>query len=353
MAQTMRAAVLHGVDDIRVENVPAPVLDDERNVLVRIASVGICGSDVHYLKRGSIGNISLQSPTIMGHEASGEVVEVCGDARGLQPGDRVAIEPGYTCRKCEFCRRGQYNMCPDVVFLAAPPVDGAFAEYVAWPADFLFRLPGTMSMDEGAMLEPLAVGLHAARRSGVRAGDSVAVLGTGPIGLTTLQAAKAHGATTIIAADLVSMRLELARGLGATSVLNAAEVDVEATIMQMTGGRGVDVAFECAGAIPTIQMAMRVARNGGKVQLVGMPAETDPQIPLYELINRELDVLGLFRYAGCYPPGIELVSSGQVDVRSLVTHHFPLEETPEAMAFADTNKDKAIKVVVTTGDDRA
>ena len=348
MAETMKAAVLHAVDDLRIDEVPVPKITPERNVLVRIVSVGVCGSDVHWWKRGYIGPNRLESPTIMGHEAAGEVVEVYGDARGLQPGDRVAIEPGYTCRKCEFCRSGHYNMCPDVVFLAAPPVDGAFCEYITWPADFLFPLPDNMSMDEGAMLEPLSVGLHAARRSGVRAGDSVAIFGAGAIGLCALQSARAHGATTIIAADLVPLRLELAEKLGATEVLDAGAVDVEDAIMDLTQGRGVDVAIECAGTVPTIQTAMRVTRSAGKVQLVGMPAETDPQIPLYQLINRELDVSGLFRYAGCYPPAIELVSSGRVDVASLITHHFPLEQTVEAMQFAHENKDKAVKVVVTT-----
>jgi len=309
----------------------------------------VCGSDVHWWQRGQIGPNRLQSPTIMGHEAAGEVVEVSGDARGLAVGDRVAIEPGYTCRRCEHCRSGHYNLCRDVVFLATPPVDGAFCEYITWPADFLFPLPDHVSMDEGAMIEPLSVGLHAARRAGVRAGDSVVVLGAGAIGLCALQAARAHGATTIIASDLVPLRLELAGKLGATEVLNAAEVDVEAAIMDLTGGRGVDVAIECAGTVPTIQMAMRVTRSGGRVQLVGMPAETEPELPLYELIQRELDVSGLFRYAGCYPPAIELVAAGRVDVASLITHHFPLEQTVEAMQFAHEHKDESIKVVVTAG----
>jgi len=348
MSETMRAAVLYGIDDMRVEDVPAPALDDRRNVMVRIESVGVCGSDVHFLKRGRIGNFVMTTPTIMGHESAGVIVEITGDARGLQVGDRVAVEPGYACGRCEFCRAGRYNLCPDVVFLAAPPVHGAFCEYLAWPADYLFKLPDNMSMDEGAMIEPLSVGMHAARRSGVRAGDSVAVLGAGPIGLTALQAARAHGATTIIVSDLVPMRLEFARKFGATATLDASEVDVESAVMEMTAGRGVDVVFECAGAVPTIQMAMRIARNGGRVQLVGMPADMEAPIPLYELINRELDVSGLFRYAGCYGPAIELVAGGRVDVASLVTHHFPLEETPAAMEFAYSAKDEAIKVVVRT-----
>ncbi|MFP4250822.1 MAG: NAD(P)-dependent alcohol dehydrogenase, partial [Armatimonadota bacterium] len=331
MSDTMKAAVLHGVHDMRVEYVPMPEISRERDVLVRIRSVGVCGSDVHFHERGIIGKYPLTEPTIMGHEAAGEVVEVLDESCGLAPGDRVAIEPGYTCRRCEFCKSGQYNVCPDVVFLAAPPVHGAFAEYLAWPSDFLFKLPDSMSMDDGAMIEPLAVGLWAATRGGAKPGDCVAVLGAGPIGLLTMQSAIAAGATRAIVTDLEVGRLELAARLGATDTIDASEGDAEEAIMEMTGGRGVDVAFECAGAVPALQMALRVTRNGGVTQIVGMPAEQHPQIPLYEMINREIDLRGLFRYANCYPPAISLVDAGRVDVRSLVTHHFDLDETPEAM----------------------
>lgn len=346
MPDTMKAAVLHGVHDLRIEELPVPQVTPERDVLVRLRSVGICGSDVHFFERGVIGKYPLTAPTIMGHEAAGEVVEVLDETCGLQVGDRVAVEPGYPCRRCEFCRSGRYNLCPRVVFLAAPPVHGAFAEYLTWPADFLYLLPEALSLDEGAMIEPLAVGMWAATRAGVRPGDTVAVLGAGPIGLTTLQAARAHGATQIVVSDLAPARLELAQRLGATDLIDAADPNAEAQIMEMTGGRGVDVAFECAGAIPALQMALRITHNGGTAQIVGMPAEQYPQIPLYELINREVDLRGLFRYAGCYPPAIALVAAGRVDVASLVTHHFTLDQTPEAMVFVRDRREGVIKAII-------
>ncbi len=346
MPTTMKAAVLYGIHDMRVEDVPVPQVTSERDVLVRVRSVGVCGSDVHFFERGIIGKYPLRAPTIMGHEAAGDVVEVLDEACGLQPGDRVAIEPGYTCRRCEFCRSGQYNMCRDVVFLAAPPIHGAFAEYVAWPSDFLFKLPDTLSLDEGAMMEPLAVGLWAAKRGGAGPGDSVAILGAGPIGLLTMQSAIAAGATRAVVSDLEAGRLALAAKLGATDTIDASQTDAEASIMELTGGRGVDVAFECAGAVPTLQMALRVARNGGTVQIVGMPAEQHPQMPLYEMINRELDLRGLFRYANCYPPAISLVEAGRIDVASLVTHHFALAETPGAMTFVHERRDGVVKAII-------
>ncbi|NLO06517.1 MAG: NAD(P)-dependent alcohol dehydrogenase [candidate division WS1 bacterium] len=346
MADTMKAAVLHGIHDMRVEDVALPQPSAERDVLVRVHSVGVCGSDVHFFERGRIGNTKLEQPTVMGHEAAGEVVEVTGEACGLRAGDRVAIEPGYTCRRCEACRSGSYNLCREVIFLGTPPVDGAFSEYVTWPADFLFKLPDSGSYDEGAMIEPLAVGLWAAWRATVRSGDQVAVFGAGPIGLTTLQAAIAEGATRVIVSDTVPQRLELAGKLGATDLLNAAEDDVEQAIREMTGGRGVDVAFECAGAVPALQSALRVARNGGRVQIVGMPGERSPQLPLYEIISREVDLRGLFRYANCYGPAISLVEAGRVDVRSLVTHHFDLSDTPEVMTFVHERRDGVIKAII-------
>lgn len=348
MPDTMKAAVLYGVHDMRVEDVPVPEISRERDVLVRVRSVGVCGSDVHFYERGIIGKYPLKEPTIMGHEAAGEVVEVLDESCGLAPGDRVAIEPGYTCRRCEFCKSGQYNVCPQVTFLAAPPVHGAFCEYLAWPSDFLFTLPDSLSLDEGAMMEPLSVGLWAAKRGGVQPGDSVAVLGAGPIGLLTMQAAIAAGATQAIVTDLAGERLDHARNLGATdTVMPSVENDPsEREIMELTDGRGVDVAFECAGTVPTLQMALRVTRNGGVTQIVGMPAEQNPQIPIYEMINREIDLRGLFRYANCYPRAISLVEAGRIDVKSLVTHHFDLDETPDAMTFVHQRRDGVVKAII-------
>jgi len=346
MAETMKAAVLHGVEDLRVEDVPKARIRADDEVLVRIKSVGICGSDIHFLKRGRIGTFVVREPVILGHECAGTVVEVGPAVKHLQPGDNVAVEPGAPCRHCEFCHRGEYNNCPDVIFLAAPPVHGAFCEYLAWPGDFCFQLPGNVSLDEGAMCEPLAVGMWAATRARVQPGDTVAVLGVGPIGLVSLQAARYFGATRIIVTDAVPRRLEVARKLGATDALNIHDGDPVAAVLELTGGRGVDVVFECAGAVLSTQQAINMARRAGTVQLVGMPSVDDFELPVYTMIGKELLVGGLFRYANCYPPSIAGIATGRIDVQSLITHHFPLAECPEAMHFADESKDVCIKVVV-------
>jgi L-iditol 2-dehydrogenase len=346
MADTMLAAVLHKAHDLRMEQVPRPTIENPDDVLVEIGAVGVCGSDVHFLERGRIGNFVVEQPVILGHEAGGTVAEVGPAVTSLKPGDRVAIEPGRPCRRCEFCHRGEYNLCVDMVFLAAPPVHGVFAEYLVWPADFLFPLPDSVSLEEGAMCEPLSVGMWAAARAKVSPGDSVAVLGAGPIGLTALQAAAYYGATTIIVTDFVQFRLEAAQRLGATHAVNLSEGDAVEAILDLTNGRGVDVSFECAGAIPSTQQCIHITRAGGTVQLVGMPSVDNFELPVYEMIGKELNLGGLFRYRNCYPPSIAGIASGRIDVKSLITHRYPLTECPEAMAFARDEKAKALKVVV-------
>lgn len=345
MSETMRAAVLHGVDDLRLEEIPRPQLTKPTQALVKIGSVGICGSDIHFLKRGRIGEFIVREPIILGHEAAGEVVAVGEAVTHLKPGDRVAIEPGYPCGTCRFCRQGRYNVCLDCVFMATPPHDGAFCDYVAWPADFLYKLPDHLSLDDGAMLEPLSVGLFAVWRSGLQAGDTVAIFGAGPIGLTTLQCARAAGATQTIVFDPVPSRLEFARGMGA-SVALASGPDNEEQIRELTGGCGVDVSFECAGAVPALQAAIRATRTGGNVQLVGMPGESDPSIPIMDVIARELTVSGLFRYCNTYPAAVALAAEGKVAVDKLVTKVFSLDEAATALDWVHDNKDQVIKAVV-------
>ena len=346
MPDTMKAAVLHGVEDLRVETTPVPPMLGPDFCLVRIGACGICGSDIHFFRHGKIGDFVVTSPMSLGHEAAGTIVEVGKDVTHLKPGDRVAIEPGYTCRKCEFCKSGRYNLCKDVVFLAAPPYDGAFAEYLAWPADFLFKLPDNVSLEEGAMIEPFSVGLHAARRAEIKGGDWVLVTGSGPIGLCALQASLASGATRVFVSDMVASRLGTATELGAAATINLKEADIQKAVAELTDGRGVDVVLECSGTSAAVRDAVEVVKRGGMVQLVGNFMETNPPIPIQRMVERELSVSGLFRYCNTYPTAIDMVATGRVDVAALVTHRYGLDETPEAMVWVDENKDKVIKGVI-------
>jgi L-iditol 2-dehydrogenase len=345
MTEKVKAAILYKPGEIRIEEVDKPRIRADE-ILIRVKAVGVCGSDVHYYKRGRIGPYMVESPLILGHECSGIVEEIGSEVRHLAVGERVAIEPGVPCRRCQFCKAGRYNLCRDVVFMATPPVNGAFTEYVATAADFVYRLPVDMTCAEGALIEPLAVGMHAARRGGVSAGSRVAALGSGTIGLMTIAAAEAHGATEIYAVDLAPNRLALAAKIGATETINAADADAVEAILELTHGEGVDIVFETAGAVETVKQTFDVVKRGGTVVWVGLPAQETVPLKVAHIIDEELTIQTVFRYANVYPDAIRLVASGRLDLKPLITHEFPLEQTGEALRFADEQKEMAVKVMV-------
>jgi L-iditol 2-dehydrogenase len=316
----MRAAVLHAPGEIRIEQRERPV-PGPREVLVEIAAVGVCGSDVHYYEHGRIGPFVVEAPLVLGHEAAGRVVELGELASRHAVGDRVALEPGVPCGRCRECRAGTYNLCADVRFFATPPVDGAFAEYVAIHEDFAFALPDALSDEEGALMEPLSVGVWACQKARVGAGDRVLVTGAGPIGLLAMQCALAFGATEVTVVDVNEHRLELARRTGATRTLRAGEpLELEA-----------DALIECSGHPAAVGDGIRALRPAGTAVLVGMGPEEDGTLPLSLIQGRELWVTGTFRYANTYPAAIALAASGRVDLGAIVTGRFGLEDADAAL----------------------
>ena len=359
MAKQMMAGVMQGTRDLQIESRPVPE-PGPGDALVRIKRCGVCGSDIHYYMHGAIGDFVVRDPMILGHECAGVVEAVGSEVTHLSPGDRVAIEPGHTCGKCAYCKTGNYNLCPDVVFMATPPVDGAFCEYVAWPADFVYPLPDEMSFEEGTLMEPLSVGIWATMRRGeVKPGASIAVFGSGPIGCCVLQAARVAGASTLIAVDLDDYKLNFARQFGATHAINAREEDPLVRIDEIVKGTtglfaaygGVDIAFETAGALAATRGALAATRRGGVAVLVGLPPEPMVELDIVGAAIKEIDIRGEFRYANCYPPAISLVSSGQVKVDALVTHHYPLAGAAEALEFAHEAKGESMKVMIDICDD--
>jgi L-iditol 2-dehydrogenase len=347
MAKKIKAAVLHRPLDLRVEKVDMPVAGPD-DVLVKMRVVGVCGSDVHYWQTGRIGPYVVERPMILGHECAGEVVEVGKNVKHLQLGDRVALEPGIPCRKCFFCRSGRYNLCPDVRFLATPPVDGALVEYLAHPADFAFCLRENVTYEEGSLLEPLSVGIYAVRRANLGLGAHVLISGAGPIGLVTLLAARAAGTTKIYMTDVRDDRLNLARQMGATEVINVAEEDVGEKVDELTDGVGVDAVIECSGAPAASSGSLLWVRRGGTVVLVGMGPD-EFNFPVLTIGAKELDVKGVFRYVNTYPAAVELVANGAVNLKPLVIHGYPLDQVVEAMDVAHKGTGGVIKVAVTVG----
>lgn len=340
-------AVLYGIEDLRLEQRPVPEIKDDQ-VLLEIDCVGICGSDVHYLVHGRIGDFVCTGPMVIGHEASGVVCKVGAKVNNLKVGDRVAIEPGVPCRHCEFCKGGNYNLCPEMAFCATPPFDGNLTRYYAHAADFCYKLPDHVTMEEGALLEPLSVGVHACRRANVQLGSVVLVLGAGPIGLVTLIAAKAMGASKVLITDLLDDRLVVAKNLGANYTLKIEKgVSEEELVKQIHAALGCapDKTVDCSGAEATNRLAILATRNGGCAVLVGN-GPLNVKVPLINALSREVDIRGVFRYCNDYPLALALVASGIADVKPLITHHFDITETKDAFNTSRHGLGGAIKVMI-------
>lgn len=340
----MKAAFLYKPGDIRIEEMEIPIPKDDE-ALIKLKAVGVCGSDVHFFEVGRIGDFVVKEPLILGHECAGEVVEIGKDVKNIKVGDRVAIEAGVPCRKCEFCKIGRYNLCSNVTFLATPPFHGAYREYIAHPEDFLFKLPDNVSYEEGAMVEPLSVGTYAAERGNVNIRNTVAIIGAGTIGLMTLQVVKARGVTDIIIIDLEPFRLELAKKLGATLTINAREEDPVRKVLEYTNG-GADVVMEAVGAPQTIQQTIKMAKPGAVIVWIGMPTTDEIPIRAVEAICKDVDIRGIFRYANAYKPAIKLLASGKVDVKSMITTTFTLDHVQEALEYPKKHAGTCIKVMV-------
>jgi L-iditol 2-dehydrogenase len=316
-----RAAVMTELNKIVIQERPEP---DPRpmEAVVRIEAVGVCGSDTAYYKLGRIGDYVVEGPIILGHEVSGQVVQVGSDVTNVAVGDRVAIEPGTPCRNCRECMAGRYHLCPDLVFLATPPYDGALIEKMTIDARNLYPMPDEMTYEEGALLEPLSVGIWGCKRAGLEAGDDVLVTGAGPVGLLAAAAARALGAGRVTVTDLSDFRLNLARDLGFKTERSDAPAE-----------KTFDVLLECSGAPGVLGQAMRRLRPAGRAAMIGMSKEESIGLPLAQLNVNELTISLVNRYNHTWPLAIELVSSGRIDVAPLVTHHFPLAESADALTL--------------------
>ena len=316
------------------------------SAVVKIEYCGVCGSDVHYYREGHVGDVQAPKDFILGHEVAGTVVEVGEGVDNVVPGDRVALEPGYPCGKCKLCRTGFYNLCKKVRFFADPPTDGALQEYVVHPADMCFKLPDNVSTRAGALVEPLAVGLHATAQGGVGLGDRIVILGTGCIGLVTLLSAKARGAAEIVAVDLFEKRLKKAKELGATYTIDASKEDVAARIQEIFNGEGADIVFETAGSPKTIFQTPFYARRGGTVVLVGMSSDAVMEYNFQQIMLKELTIKSVFRYRNLYPTAIAAISSGTIDVEQIVSDEFSFEDSDKAFRCAVENAADVIKAVI-------
>jgi L-iditol 2-dehydrogenase len=341
----MKAVKWFGPRDLRLVDVDKPS-PKPHEALVRIESTGICGSDLHYYLDGRIGKTVIREPLILGHEYSGIVEAVGSEGDPALVGKRVAVEPGIPCLACEYCRKGHYNVCPRLQFPGGPPNDGAFCEYVAVHAAFCFPVPDGMTAPVAAMIEPLAVAIHTIELANVRPGETVAILGLGPIGLLTAQVAKLAGAGCVYGCDLLDYRVRDAARYGVDLAFNAGTEDTVATVQRETSGRGVDVALDCARSTVTPDVACRIARPAGRCVLTGISGEEYGTVPVDVARRKELTLTWCRRFLFNYPTAIDLVAAGRVDVESLITHAFPLARTGEAFALVSSASDGVLKASI-------
>lgn len=344
MADKNLTAILYKTDDLRMEDLPVPE-PGHGQVQLEMQEVGICGSDVHYWTHGRIGDFVVNAPMILGHEASGIVSKVGEGVTTLKKGDRVAIEPGVPCRMCNYCKTGRYNLCLDMKFCATPPYDGNLSRFYVHDADFCYKLPDHVTFEEGALLEPLSVGVHATNRAGVQLGSTVLVCGAGPIGLVNILTAKAKGASVVCVTDIDDARLAKAKDIGADFTVKVTSRDAIKTAekIEEVMGEKPDITIECSGAPPSVQTAVYATKSGGVVVLVGLGQEI-VEIPVVNAGVREVDIRGIFRYVNCYPTALAMVASGVVNVKPLITHKFTLEDSIKA--FEAAKRGEGIKIMI-------
>lgn len=340
----MKAAVLHGPRDLRIEDAPDPCPPQEDEVLLRVAAAGICGSDLHCYQHGGIGTHSLDSPMIVGHEVSAWMETA--DATSGKEQQLVVVEPAYACGHCRECLDWRYNLCRNMKVLGTPPHDGAMCELLVAPRRFVHPVPDGLSPQLAALAEPMAVACHAVKLARVEAGDRVAILGSATIGLLLIAAARASGAQEVYVTDVLPSRLEHALALGATDTANAAETDIESWLADRTKGQGCDVVFEAAGTPATLLQTTRIVQPGGTVVIIGITGNDVVPFDFGTARRKECTIISARRYCYDFPAALRLLASGFFDPARLITHEFPLNQAPKAFELCANQPEKVVKCVI-------
>ena len=342
----MKSVRLFAQRDLRITDDPLPEAK-AGEVLLRIRSVGVCASDMHYYEEGAIGDAIVEEPLVLGHEVGAEVAAIGEGVHTLKPGDLVAVEPSNNCGVCPLCISGLINLCPSVLFFGTPPTDGALREYVAWPEHLCLKLPSNLSLDEAAMTEPMAVGIYAVDMAGLKGGETIAILGAGAIGLSVMQAARVMGAAKIWIVDPLESRRLLARKLGADFTLAALTSDTNADIWEQAGGCGPDIVYECAGTNEAVGQAVQLAAFGGRVIVAGIPFPDEVKFTASLARRKNLTLEFVRRSRNAVQRALDWASENKIDIKSYVTHHFPLDQVQEAMELARDKRDGVLRVVIT------
>lgn len=335
--------VARGVLEVREQ--PMPPDPGPGEVLVRLRAIGVCGSDLHWYLDGGIGRHLARYPMVLGHEPVGEVVAVGSGVTTHCTGERVAIEPSVTCGHCEYCLNGRPNNCPSCIFMGSPESPGFFREYAVVPARNAEHFPDSLSWLEGTLIEPVAVLMHVMELAPIRVGDTVAVLGAGPIGLLAVTVARMAGATTVMAAEKVAHRLRMAGQCGAGVLIDASSQDIADSILQATGGRGADIVFDAAGTEETVNAGIRATRPGGRFVLIGIPSEKQLVLDIHTAMANEVGITTIKRSNHRGREAMALLAAGRIPT-DIITHCLPLERTPEAFQLLAGYRDNVGKLVI-------
>jgi L-iditol 2-dehydrogenase len=322
----MRAALLTGLGKLDIRDVPDPELAGDNEVLIRVGAVGVCGSDIHYYLKGRIGDQIVRHPFIVGHECAGTVERVGSAVQRARPGDRVAVDPAIVCGACDQCLAGRPNTCRRLLYLGTPDqLSGALCELLVMPEENCFRLPAEMSLEEGALVEPLSIAVHGLKLAGEPVLDPVAVLGAGPIGLSVLLAARAAGIRAIYVSDKLDGQVEVAQNAGASWAGNPDREDIVARMKSLSPD-GLEAVFECCGDQSALSQAIDLLRPGGRLVIIGIPTQDSISLDVHSLRRKELSLLNVRRQRFCLPEAVELIQKGRVEVRFMATHRFALED---------------------------
>ena len=341
----MKALILEKKNKIAIREVDVDESLGPFDVKIDIHTVGICGSDVHYYTRGAIGSFVVKEPMILGHEASGTVVETGAKVTNLQQGDRVCMEPGIPDPMSKASLLGMYNLDPAVVFWATPPVHGVTRTSVVHPAAFTFKLPDSVGFGEAAMVEPLAIGMHAAKKAAIKPGDTAVVTGAGTIGVVTALAALAGGCSRVIITDIKAEKLKIASGYKGIIPANPTSEDAVAKVMELTDGWGADIVFEASGSPAAAASAFDFIAPGGCVVFIGMPPGP-VELDIVKAMSREVRIETIFRYANAYPRALALLGSGKIDLKPLITETYDFDDGIEAYDYAANPSPSSVKIQI-------
>lgn len=342
----MKAMMLTGIGQMEMKELPTPAILNQKDVLIKMKTLGVCGSDIHYYVSGKIGSQVVQYPFTVGHEGAGVVEAVGGEVTLVKPGDRIAIEPAMPCGECDQCKGGRPHTCRKLRFLGCPgQAEGSLSDYIVMPQSSCFKIPDQMTFDEAAISEPLAIGLYAVRQSIPMKGAKVGILGFGPIGMSVLLPALAMGAAEVYVTDKIDERLQIAKRSGALLTANPEKEDVVVSIADRVPEL-LDVVFECCGEQDAIDNAVDLLKPGGKLMIIGIPKFERWSFPVDKSRHKELTIQNVRRQNEAVQPALDMMASGEISVSEMVTHRYKFEDTKQAFELVAGYRDGVMKAMI-------